>query len=119
MALARAQEILGRLDPSPRGKEPRSRSAGGYVRLPAASWGIPDWSPFDEDEGDYGFSGVTPIRRIIAVPDKEGKTRLVAVLDYVSQTVLRPVHFFLSDVLRSIPQDMTFNQGGFVERVQA
>lgn len=43
---------------------------------------------------------------------------MVAVLDYFSQTVLRPVHNFLAEVLKAIPQDMTFNQGGFVERVR-
>jgi hypothetical protein len=33
------------------------------------------------------------IRRITGIPDKEGKTRVIAVLDYWSQTVLRPLHF--------------------------
>jgi hypothetical protein len=32
------------------------------------------------------------IRRIQGIPDKEGKTRVIAILDYWSQTALRPLH---------------------------
>jgi hypothetical protein len=42
----------------------------------------------------------------------------VAILDYFSQTVLRPVHFFLFGVLKRIPQDVTFDQGSFLEKVK-
>jgi len=47
----------------------------------------------------------------------EGKTREVAILDYWSQTVLRPLHFMLFNVLRKIPQDCTFNQGSFLDKL--
>lgn len=57
-------------------------------------------------------------RKIVGIPDKEGKTRVIAIGDYWSQTALRPLHLFLFEVLKSIPQDMTFNQGGFVEVVR-
>jgi hypothetical protein len=56
------------------------------------------------------------IRKLVGISDKE-KPRTVAILDYWSQTVLRPVHFFLFGVLRKIPQDVTFNQGSFLEIV--
>jgi hypothetical protein len=49
-------------------------------------------------------------RRITAVPDKEGKTRLIAAGDYFSQTCLKSIHTYFNKVLRSIPQDQTFNQ---------
>lgn len=55
----------------------------------------------------------TRFRRITYFPDKENKMRVVAVGDYFSQTVLRPLHSYLFRVLRKIPQDCTFNQGGF------
>jgi len=58
------------------------------------------------------------IRKLVGIADKE-KPRTVAILDYWSQTVLRPVHFFLFGVLRKIPQDVTFDQGSFLEKVNS
>lgn len=54
----------------------------------------------------------------MGIPDLEGKTRVIAEFDYFSQTVLRPVHLFLFEVLRIINQDMTFTQGAFVDHVK-
>lgn len=67
------------------------------------------------------FFGSEPgeIRRIVGIPDLEGKTRVIAILDYWSQTALRPLHQFLFKVLRLIPQDMTFNQGSFSDHVKS
>lgn len=53
------------------------------------------------------------LRRIAIFPDKEDKIRVVAILDYFSQTVLRPLHSYLYRKLRRIPQDRTFDQGAF------
>jgi hypothetical protein len=66
------------------------------------------------------FEGVLPtdrglIRKLIEFPDKEEKMRVVAILDYFSQSSLRPLHDFLYSILRKIPQDKTFDQGGFKE----
>jgi hypothetical protein len=55
------------------------------------------------------------IRKITAIPDKEGKTRVVAIVDYWSQTALRPLHTFLLQILKAIPQDRTFSQGKFFD----
>lgn len=52
-----------------------------------------------------------PVRKLVAIPDSEGKTRLIAIGDYWSQTCLKPFHDYLNIVLRSIPQDRTFDQG--------
>lgn len=52
-------------------------------------------------------------RAITAIPDKEGKTRVIAIGDYFSQTVLKPFHNSLFKVLRRISQDCTFDQGSF------
>jgi hypothetical protein len=49
-------------------------------------------------------------RRITVVEDKEGKSRVIAILDYWSQLVLRPLHDYLSSRLRNIPSDCTFDQ---------
>lgn len=55
---------------------------------------------------------VACLRRITPIQDKEGKTRIIAIGDYFSQAVLRPVHDQLMKYLKGIPQDMTFNQRG-------
>jgi len=55
------------------------------------------------------------IRKVTGIPDKEGKTRVIAILDYFSQTSLKPFHEFLFGLLRKIPQDCTFDQGCFVD----
>lgn len=68
---------------------------------------------------DLGFyQGIIPsdpgkIRKLVYFPDKEGKTRVVAEMDYFSQSVLKPLHLYLAKVLKKIPQDMTFSQGSF------
>jgi hypothetical protein len=51
--------------------------------------------------------------RIVDFSDKEGKTRLVAILDYWSQTALFNVHKVLFSILRKIEVDCTFDQGKF------
>jgi hypothetical protein len=62
------------------------------------------------------FLGSSPskcLRRLVPLHDKEGKTRVVAILDYWSQTALYPIHSWIFAILRKIPQDMTFNQGEY------
>lgn len=57
----------------------------------------------------------TTLRRISYFSDKEGKTRVIAILDYWSQTALRPLHDTLNSILRRIPSDCTFNQNHFLK----
>lgn len=57
------------------------------------------------------------VRKLTAIPSQEGKTREVAILDYWSQTALRGLHEYLFRVLRKIPQDCTFNQGSFLDKL--
>jgi hypothetical protein len=63
------------------------------------------------------LDGRKTYRRLVAIPDSEGKTRLIAIGDYWSQTCLKPLHSYLNTVLRSIPQDQTFNQGEGLKRL--
>lgn len=58
------------------------------------------------------------LRKLSAFPDKELKTRVIAIGDYYSQTALIPLHKFLFKILKRIPQDMTFDQGGFTEAIK-
>lgn len=50
------------------------------------------------------------IRKISYFSDKEGKTRVIAILDYWSQTALRPLHDAINRILRRIKADCTFDQ---------
>lgn len=52
--------------------------------------------------------------RLACFGDKEGKTRVVALLDYWSQSALRPLHSSLMRVLKGLPTDCTFNQDNFL-----
>jgi len=53
------------------------------------------------------------LRRLLPISDKEGKTRLVAILDYWSQTVLKCFHDAVLPLLSNFQSDMTFNQESF------
>lgn len=53
------------------------------------------------------------LRKLSIIPDKEHKVRVVAILDYWSQTALYPLHVYLYRILKRIPQDCTHNQGQF------
>jgi len=55
------------------------------------------------------------LRKISFFSDKEGKTRVIALLDYWSQTCLRPLHDSLNRCLRRISTDCTFNQNRFLD----
>jgi hypothetical protein len=57
------------------------------------------------------------IRRLEGIPDMEGKTRVIAILDYWSQNVLRSLHDHLFGILRKIPQDLTHSQHTVVDVV--
>lgn len=48
--------------------------------------------------------------RLALLEEAAGKVRVVALLDVWSQWALKPLHNWIFDLLRSIPQDGTFNQ---------
>lgn len=56
------------------------------------------------------------LRKLSYFGDKEGKTRVIAIFDYWSQTSLRPLHTCVNKVLKSLPMDCTFNQNSFTEK---
>lgn len=57
------------------------------------------------------------LRKLSAIKDKEGKTRVIAIFDYWSQSALKPLHDCLMGILRRLPTDCTFNQSSFMKRV--
>jgi hypothetical protein len=64
----------------------------------------------------FGVKG-TRFRKVSAISAPEGKTREVAILDYWSQTSLLSLHRYLFRQLQKIPQDCTFAQGSFIEKL--
>lgn len=58
------------------------------------------------------------VRKLSCFADKEGKTRVIAIGDYFSQTVLKGLHNYLYKVLKKIPQDCTFDQGKFRDKIR-
>lgn len=57
------------------------------------------------------------LRKLSYFPDKEGKTRIIAILDYWSQSALKPLHSCIYKILKGIKSDYTHNQGGFVSNL--
>jgi len=47
------------------------------------------------------------------VKDPELKLRVIAMVDYLSQCILRPIHDGLLSALRKLPSDRTFTQNPF------
>jgi len=65
----------------------------------------------------FNLTEVTNFRwgKISRIPDKEGKTRVIATLNYWAQSSLKPLHDSCEAILKSLPWDYTFSQGGFTE----
>nr|QIJ70066.1 RNA-dependent RNA polymerase [Annperkins narna-like virus] len=57
------------------------------------------------------------MRKLSYFDDGEGKVRVIAVLDYWSQTCLKPIHDHLMNILKGLETDCTFNQSAFLPRV--
>lgn len=56
--------------------------------------------------------------RVVFLPEKSGKIRVIAQGDFISQSTLKPIHDTLAGILRSIPEDWTFDQEGGKEWVK-
>jgi len=53
--------------------------------------------------------------RLHALYEAAGKVRVVAIVDYWTQLVLKPIHMWMFSVLELIPTDATFDQEGRVK----
>jgi len=60
------------------------------------------------------------MRRLSTVDDTEGKKRVIGILDYWSQSLLKPFHDHVLHVLERIPQDCAYGQdiGPFGDETQ-
>jgi len=50
------------------------------------------------------------LRKLSIINDREGKCRIIAILDWWTQTALHPLHDSLFGLLRAVKPDCTFNQ---------
>lgn len=66
-------------------------------------------------ENDTKSQGLTEgkYRKLVDFPDTEDKVRVVAELDYFSQSALKPLHSYLFKILSKIENDFTFDQSKF------
>jgi len=62
--------------------------------------------------------GGTSFRRLSYFPDKEGKTRVIGILDWWSQAALKPLHTYIANALKKIKQDCTLDQAKFKETLK-
>lgn len=71
-------------------------------------------------ENSSKFKGKNPLHsRLAFLSDKGGKTRVVAIVDILSQSILKPVHDHVNNILRIIPMDGTFDQDKQRARVKS
>lgn len=57
------------------------------------------------------------LRILSYFPDVEGKVRVIAILDYWSQCVLKPLHDKLNKILARLREDCTFDQSQFKDKL--
>jgi len=63
-----------------------------------------------------GIRFVNPtLQRLHNLYEAAGKVRTIAIVDYWTNFVLKPLHDWMFDVLRALPQDATFDQEGKVK----
>jgi hypothetical protein len=66
----------------------------------------------------HGSGGPVPIAQFAIKEEAAGKVRVFALIDSLSQTFLSPLHDKLFDILRTLPNDGTFDQDASVNRCQ-
>lgn len=64
----------------------------------------------------HGSGGEAPIAQFAIKEEAAGKVRVFALIDSLSQTFLSPLHNKLFDILRTLPNDGTFDQDASVKR---
>ena len=62
------------------------------------------------------FPELVCLGRIHNIQEAAGKNRIIAINDFWTQQVLRPLHLWLFDVCKHLPQDSTFDQEGSLAR---
>lgn len=79
---------------------------GKFLRFRVSEDGSRIWS----DDPLLGFSTPWGLGKLSFIPEPAGKIRVVAMVDSLTQMLLRPLHNVVFGFLRKIPQDGTFDQ---------
>lgn len=69
-------------------------------------------------EMDSG-SGCERLSKLAFLSEGGGKTRVIAIGDYWSQQVLKPLHKGIMNMLRKLPTDGTYDQGAQANRIKS
>lgn len=101
-AMAQAKDVYQELDSL--GMPFDAESDVYLTPLPQGSEGPPSNRPL------LGFSANWGLGKLGFIPEPAGKIRVVAMVDSLTQMLLRPLHDAVFGVLRKIPQDGTFDQ---------
>lgn len=73
------------------------------------------YSPFNEISANGLIARLPALGKLAFKPEAAGKVRVFAILDYWTQTILKPLHKWLFGILRHINEDATFDQSGAIE----
>jgi hypothetical protein len=65
----------------------------------------------------YSFPKVPILGKLVELFEGAGKVRIIAVTDWWTQVILKPLHDGLFNILKGIPQDGTFDQHAPAERL--
>ena len=76
----------------------------------------PEHKCWDEVDGDGNRLHPIQVGQLSTKLEAAGKIRVFAMVDIWTQSVLKPVHDFLFDYLKEIPNDATFDQEAAVRR---
>lgn len=72
----------------------------------------------DRTQTPFGTWTYSPcFGRLVALREAAGKIRIIAIVDPLTQWLLRPLHKWIFSILRGIPQDGTFNQEAPIKRL--
>jgi hypothetical protein len=82
-----------------------------YLRDSNASW-----NPYLDILGVKSLDQLY-LGRLAIVEEARQKARVVGITDWWSQILLKPLHDYLSHILKNIPEDGTFNQSGPINKL--
>jgi len=70
----------------------------------------------DSREEDVSIGGFGRLGQLATKVEAAGKVRVFAMVDVWTQSVLKPLHDMISEILKSLPNDGTFDQRAAVDR---
>jgi hypothetical protein len=90
-----------------------------FIQLCAQAWSYTYLSSFVKGyaPGPVGSHPFCVSLGKLGFKEEPGKVRVFAMVDYITQVIMSPLHHFLFKVLKGIPQDGTHDQKAPIERL--